>query len=94
MDTIKIPKINDDWDNHPAWMPQVDGDKEPMHPSIMCRCGKILNIENHHIHSGGEVRASFIHNRGTRPCGWHVFLDLEDYDGPELLPKDGKVYSL
>lgn len=94
MDIVKIPKINEDWDNQPAWMPRVDKNDKPIHPRIMCKCSKILNIENYHIHLNGEVRASFIHNRGTRACGWHVFLNLEDYDGPELLPKNGEAYPL
>lgn len=93
---ITIPKINDEWSGpFPSWdllEPHKGG--TPRRPVIFCNCGKMLNIGNHHIHKTGEVRASVYHSEHNKPCGWHVFVNLEGYEGPEFLPEDGKRYPL
>jgi len=72
----------------PSWIAVVDShDNKPLRPLIRCRCGRVRNISNHHVHADGRVTASFYcADPLPAPCGWHVFLFLDGYDGQEWEP--------
>lgn len=66
---------------------------EPVKPTIVCNCGKMTGIGLHHVFKDGRVTASYYHwfddlkpDDPNQGCGWHVFLTLLDYDGPEFPP--------
>lgn len=98
---MRIPK--GDYDKPeiaPAWLPiQMRNDKDelvPAKPIIRCRCGQLMGIGLHHVHPDGRVTASFYHpetphvagSTANEPgCGFHEFLELEGYDGPEFPPR-------
>lgn len=73
----------------PAWLPIQNRDGSPLKPIIRCRCGKLAGIRLHHVHADGRVTASFYHppegwaGEGSPGCGFHEFLELEGYTGPE-----------
>lgn len=93
---IEIPKGDHD-SPVPCWIPrELVGRKQ--RPFIKCNCGKICNIQLHHIHADGVVTgsfydskdASFVHEgrvfQHQPGCGWHVNLKLLDYDQGEFKP--------
>ena len=90
---MKIPKVSYyDATIAPAWLPIEDTAGQPLKPIIRCRCGALCNIRLHHVHADGRVTASFLHAAGgatpaQQQCGWHEFLELEGYDGPEFPPR-------
>jgi len=88
---VLIPKITDGGvmkAGSPGWMTMTNVDGSPTRPVIRCNCGALMNINNHHVHADGRVTASFLHGAPVpKPCGWHVFIELEGYDGPEFLPE-------
>lgn len=91
---MKIPKLIDHDDPGPAWSPTQTQDGKPLKPIIKCRCGWFCGIGLHHVHSDGRVTASFYHSEECDPgrgCGFHEFIELEGYDGPEWLPGEGQV---
>lgn len=92
---MKIPK--GDYDKPeiaPAWLSLQDTAGNPVKPLIRCRCGELLGIGLHHVHTDGRVTASFYHwwppesdqARAHQGCGFHEYLELEGYDGPEFPP--------
>ncbi len=76
----------------PAWLPIQDHDGRPLKPIIRCRCGRLAGLGLHHVHADGRVTASFAHppegwaGDGQPGCGFHEFLELEGYAGPEFPP--------
>ncbi len=81
---MKIPKGSDANEVlAPAWLPS-EHDGRPAKPVIRCRCGELFSIGRHHVHADGRVTASFLHDDPA--CGFHEFVELEGYDGPEFLP--------
>lgn len=83
-----IPK--GDWDAPgPCWwftQVEVDGRPRLSKPLIKCGgCGMPLGIRQHHVHPDGRVTASILHSL-PYGCDWHVFVELEGYDGPEFPP--------
>ncbi len=86
---MKIPK--GDYDKPeiaPAWLPIEDTDGNSARPIIRCRCQKLMSIGLHHVHADGRVTASFLHDQPVPDaCGFHEFLELEGYDGPEFPPR-------
>jgi hypothetical protein len=88
---VKIPKGSYDDPVAPAWLPTQDKDGAPGKPIIRCACGRLAGIGAHHVHADGRVTASFFHptsgwgSEGTG-CGFHEFLELDGYDGPEWVP--------
>ncbi|MDP2660159.1 MAG: hypothetical protein Q8R28_05480 [Dehalococcoidia bacterium] len=98
--TVRIPKILDAFGETsathkagaPGWLPiTMYGTDEPARPLIRCNCGDLMGIGLHHVHADGRVTESFYHRDygegGPRGCGWHVYLVLEGYDGPEFPPE-------
>jgi len=91
---MNIPKGSyDDESLKPAWIPIQNGDGTPAKPMIRCACGALMSIRLHHVHGDGRVTASFLHpivpqNPPQAPehqgCGFHEFLVLDGYDGPEF----------
>lgn len=85
-----IPKYDeakgDFQDQAPCWIPTVDSDGNNLKPLIVCKCGKVTGIGLHHVHSSGEVTASYYHKKGDgeyespNGCEWHVHIKLLDYD--------------
>lgn len=76
----------------PAWLPieqrNEAGELVPSKPVIRCRCGKLMSIGLHHVHPDGRVTASFLHDQPVPDaCGFHEFLELEGYGGPEFPPR-------
>jgi hypothetical protein len=60
----------------------------PSKPIIRCCCGKFMSIGLHHVHPDGRVTASFLHDQPVPDsCGFHEFLELEGYTGPEFPPR-------
>jgi hypothetical protein len=89
---MKIPRGS--YDNRalkPAWLAVgANADGTPHRPIIRCACGKLAGTRSHHVHADGRVTASFYHplegwDKYDAPgCGFHEFLELEGYDGPEF----------
>lgn len=99
-DVIEIPKANEAHSNYPCWVntTQTGNNGEParVRPHIICQCGKMTNIGNHHIHADGTITASYYHYYADRPekmrgCGWHVYLKMIGWDGGEMLSGQEKV---
>lgn len=101
MTTVRIPKLANLWDElvppplvvgSPGWVPLTTQDGRPARPLIRCNCGHLMGIGLHHVHVDGRVTASFYHKDygegGPRGCEWHVFLELDGYDGPEFPPSE------
>lgn len=95
---MKIPKGNFDSPG-PCWIPIQDGEGKPHKPVIRCRCGVNFHIGLHHVHADGRVTASFYHPEtpgaagcadNAPGCGFHEFLELEGYEGPEFPPDPPK----
>jgi len=88
---IEIPKANANYDNYPCWVDTFNTEGVRIRPHIICNCGEVTNISNHHIHSDGRITESYYHYRENRPdhpgCGWHVFLKMKDWSGEEFLPR-------
>jgi hypothetical protein len=98
---VRIPK--GDYDKPeiaPAWLPIEQrndaGDLVPSKPIIRCRCGRLIGLGLHHVHPDGRVTASFLHPEqpgvagstdNQAGCGFHEFLELEGYTGPEFPPR-------
>lgn len=90
---MKIPQGS--WEREdlaPAWLPIQNQDGTPAKPIIRCACGKLAGIGAHHVHADGRVTASFYHPAegwaGCAPgCGFHEFLELDGYTGPEFPPR-------
>jgi len=83
---IEIPRGDFDTPG-PCWIP-LEANGKPIKPFIKCRCGHLSGIGLHHVYANGSVMASFFHDVNPHPdigyrgggCGWHVFLNLKDYD--------------
>lgn len=81
--------------NHPGWMQCIDSKGNKIKPLIRCNCGRWMGIGLHHVHSDGKVTASFydcdmFNNEGKlvdKGCGWHVWIELQDWTGEEYLPE-------
>lgn len=91
---MKIPKGDyDREDLAPAWLPIQNTTGQPLKPIIRCRCGRLVGLGLHHVHADGKVTASFAHpvegwaGETTPGCGFHEYLELEGYDGPEFPPE-------
>lgn len=95
---IEIPR-GDCESPGPCWIPIIWGDPpRPSKPLIKCNCGKVTGIGLHHVHADGTVTASFFHSAEREfthngktyshdpGCGWHVFLQLLDYDQGDFPP--------
>lgn len=83
---MKVPKMDGpEHFNHstpgPGWL-SVSQENGPHKPLIKCKCGKIMGIKLHSVSADGEVRASFHHSQAEGGCGFHEFIELEDYHGP------------
>lgn len=89
---ISIPRANKNVSNFPCWS-LLDKDDLECHyrPLVMCKCGELTSIGDHHIHKDGTVTASYFHTHGRQPCGWHVHIKLENWIGIEFLPKVNSV---
>ena len=92
---MKIPKSNLAEENEnvcPAWIPIQDTEGKPLRPIIRCKCGELCGIGWHHIHKDGRVTASFYHHAPAinNPCGFHVYIELENWTGEEYLPEPKK----
>ena len=96
-DIIEIPKANDNMGNFPCWVDTYDTKGNRIRPRIICKCGIVTNIGNHHIHADGRITASYFHehpekaehpNNPHMGCGWHVFLKMKDWWGGEFGPKN------
>lgn len=97
---MKIPKmkwikIGEDWkslpESGPAWYQPAYADGRLCRPLVRCKCGQLTGIGLHHVYEDGKVEASFFHAPDeSRPkaCGWHEWIELEDYDGGEFLPNE------
>lgn len=80
--------------NNPGWMQVVDSNGKKLKPLIRCNCGRWMGIRLHHVHPDGRVTASFfdddlhdnIGNVIDKGCGWHVYIELQDWTGEEYLP--------
>lgn len=93
---MRIPKGHyDNEDLAPAWLPLQNSAGAPVKPIIRCRCGSLMGIGLHHVHADGRVTASFYHwwpedspqfKEYGQGCGFHEFLELDGYDGPEFPP--------
>lgn len=93
---MKIPKGSYDHPEiAPAWLPIVDGEGRAAKPLIRCKCQRLMGIRLHQVHADGRVTASFYHpetpgvagSSAIEPgCGFHEFLELDGYDGPEFPP--------
>jgi hypothetical protein len=89
---MRIPKSDYDSDVKPAWLPVVGKDGTPLKPIIRCKCGELAGIGLHHVHADGRVTASFFHpvegwaKHDTPGCGFHEYLELDDYGGGEHRP--------
>lgn len=86
----------------PAWARvhriDADGKEVTLKPLIRCNCGEWSGIGLHHVHADGRVTASFFHataaelakmpdgGRFSPGCGWHVHLQLLDYDLGDFPP--------
>lgn len=89
---IEIPRANAAWDNYPCWIPVVDNKDVKQKPCVICKCGEITSIGNHHVHADGRVTNSYFHQNSNKDgdgkgCQWHVYIKLKDYDQGEFLPK-------
>ncbi len=93
---MKIPR--GDYDKPeiaPAWLPIKEPTGKPLKPIIRCQCGELIDIGLHHVYADGRVTASFYHYwppesaeaKAHQGCGFHEFLELEGYDGPEFPPR-------
>jgi hypothetical protein len=95
---VKIPEhkgglAHEPW-TRPSWIRMEHQNGTPAKPLIVCACGELRGIGLHHVHTDGRVTASFYHRfagGANHPesgpgCGFHEFLELEGYDGPEFLP--------
>lgn len=82
---MEIPKVNKKRDNFPCWANNEGSNGEKLKPSIICKCGTMTDISNHHVHSDGSVTESYYHAQ-EGGCGWHIYLELENYHGAEFLP--------
>jgi len=88
-ETVVIPKTDQDSSIFPCWIPQVDPEGRKLRPLVRCKCGERTGIGLHHIHPDGRVTASYYHSYPDRPgygCGWHVFIQLQGWDGGEMVP--------
>ncbi len=93
---MRIPKgTYDDETLAPAWLPIQDSAGKLARPIIRCRCRRLMGIRLHHVHADGRVTESFYHLHPTaeeeprpewRGCGFHEYLELDGYDGPEFPP--------
>lgn len=84
---IKVPKWNGDDSIAPCWIETVNTKGEKRRPHVKCLCGQTMAIGNHHVHKDGMVTASFFHSEQMPGgCGWHVFIQLVDYNGDEWKP--------
>lgn len=80
--------------NHPGWMQVIDSKGKKIKPLIRCNCGKWCGIKLHHVHPDGRITASFYDadqfdkNKQLiyKGCGWHVYIELENWTGEEYLP--------
>lgn len=77
---VRIPKGTADTPG-PCWLP-VPGAR-PTRPIIKCRCGELVTTGLTWAERDGVVTASFYHARGERPCGWHDFLILDDWEAKD-----------
>jgi hypothetical protein len=78
----------------PCWVPVTDTAGKALKPLIKCRCGWMTGIGLHHVHADGRVTASYYHSAECDPgrgCGFHEFIELADYDGPEWPPHTGEA---
>ena len=89
---VKVPR--GDYDSPgPCWIP-IEHDGKPIKPLIKCQCGHVSGIGLHHVHADGKVTASYFHDKMPHPeigyagggCGWHVFIELADYDKGDFPP--------
>ena len=89
-DVIKIPQVLFyDYTDPKQCCVAINDGENPCKPVIRCICGEYTNIALHHVHADGKVTNSFYHTNGN-PCGWHVFIFLENYAekvGLEFLPE-------
>ena len=105
-DIIEIPKWNGNREMKPAWVYTVDSNDNVLRPHIICICGDVTNIGNHHIHEDGTITASYYHCiedcypidedgkiKTMIGCRWHVFLKMKDWIGLEFLPGTGSSIS-
>jgi len=92
---VRIPKGSyDDGSIAPAWLPIQDREGNQLKPIIRCQCGSLMGIGLHHVHADGRVTASFYHwwppdsemGKALQGCGFHEYLELDGYDGPEFPP--------
>lgn len=98
---MRIPKgdYSEGIPTGPCWISVHGSDGRPLKPLIKCRCGIVFGIGLHHVHADGRVTASFYHPEtpgaagcgdNAPGCGFHEFLELADYDGPEFPPEPRK----
>jgi hypothetical protein len=81
---LEIPK--GDYDTvGSCWIPQRDFNNRPSRPLIKCRCGDVIVIPRHHVHSDGRITKSFYHH--VPKCGWDEWVRLKDYDQGEFRPE-------
>lgn len=87
-DIIQVPKATAETtkESGPAWFPVKNSKGELRRPYIQCKCGSMLACGNHHIHPDGRVTLSWHHAEQMPGCGWHVHIQLMDWDGSEWLP--------
>lgn len=94
MAVVVIPKTDAEHTIFPCWVPVVTyKDNKRLKPNIRCKCGKYCGIGLHHVHANGKVTASFYHKalpeqpKNHKGCGWHVYLQLKDYDWGDYPPR-------
>lgn len=83
----------------PCWIPRENMHGRNIRPVIKCNCQKICYISLHHVHDDGRVTESFFDSKDVEfthqgktyghvsGCGWHVYLQLLDYDQGEFPPQ-------